>query len=506
VSRGAGSDDRTPILVGAGQLTQREVMPADALEPLAMMEVVARRAADDARAGPGLLARIDSLAVVNVFCWPYANPPRLLAERLGIHPAEELYTTVGGSTPQWLVNETAARIASGRVRLALLAGAEAVRTVMQARKARVRLRWSSGGDGSPTIVGDARDGTSEHEVAQGFMLPTQIYPLFENALRARAGRGVDAHAAMLGELCSRLSAVAAGNPHAWFREARSAGEIATIAPSNRMIGFPYPKMMNAIIEVDQAAAVLMTSAGEARALGIPPDRWVYLWGTGQAHDRWFVSDRVDYTSSPAIREAGCQALAAAGIAIDRVDHLDLYSCFPAAVQIGRDMLGIAADDPRPLTVTGGLPYFGGPGNNYSMHAIAETMDRVRARPGSIGLVTALGWYLTKHAVGVYCAEPKDGPFVREDPAPRQALLDAAPAPALAREPSGPASIETFTVLHDRDGAPLRGLVVGRLDDGRRFLAAAPDDPDVLAGLETREAVGLRGRVTTQDGAGCFDPR
>src|SRR4029077_8013857 len=212
---------------------------------------------------------------------------------------------------------------------------------------------------------------------------------------------------MLGALCSRLSAVAAENPYAWFRAARAPDEIATPGPSNRMIGFPYPKLMNAIIEVDQAAAVLMTSVAEARALGIPRDRWVYLRGTGQAHDRWFVSERVDYTSSPAIREAGRQTLDSAGITIDRVDHLDLYSCFPAAVQIGRDMLGIAPDDPRPLTVTGGLPYFGGPGNNYSMHDIAETMARGRTRPGSIGLVTALGWYLTKHAVGIYAGEPKD---------------------------------------------------------------------------------------------------
>jgi acetyl-CoA C-acetyltransferase len=232
---------------------------------------------------------------------------------------------------------------------------------------------------------------------------------------------------------------------------------------------------------------------------------VYLWGGGEAHDRWFISDRVDYASSPAIREAGRQALAAAGIGIERVDHLDVYSCFPAAVQIGRDALGIAADDPRPLTVTGGLPYFGGPGNNYSMHAIAETMDRVRAQPGSVGLVTALGWFLTKHAVGVYSARPKDGPFVCEDAAPRQAILDAQTAPELAREPSGPASIETYTVLHDRDGTPVRGLVIGRLEDGRRFLAETPADRATLDGLMAAEGVGRRGRVATRDGVGHFAP-
>ncbi len=498
--------DRAPILVGAGQLTQRDVAPAEALEPLAMMEVVARAAADDAGGGRALLSRLDSLAVVNVFCWPYGNPPRLLAERLGVRPAEELYTTVGGNTPQWLVNEAAEKIATGRVRVALLAGAEAVRTVLRARRMRHHLGWGADGGGEPpTTIGSSRDGTSAEEVVHGLMLPTQIYPLFENALRARAGRSIADHRRVLGELCARLSSVAAGTPHAWFREARSADEIATVSPSNRMIAFPYPKLMNAIIEVDQAAAVLMTSVGEAKALGIPPDRWIHVWGTGEAHDRWFVSDRVDYASSPAIRAAGRQALAAAGVGIERVEHLDIYSCFPAAVQIGRDALGIAPDDARPLTVTGGLPYFGGPGNNYGMHAIAEMMTRLRARPGTIGLVTALGWYITKHAVGVYSAAPKDGGFARADPAPLQAALDAEPAPALAREPSGAATVETYTVLYDRDGAPMRGLVIGRLEDGRRFLASTPDDRDVLDALVAREAIGLRGRARTVDGLGRFAP-
>ena len=499
------SDDRTPILIGAGQLTQRDVEPAEALEPVAMMEAVARSAADDAGIGANALARLDALAVVSVFSWPYANAPRLLGERLGARPAYEVTTTVGGNTPQWLVNETATRIAAGEVSLALLVGAEAVRTVVRARRTRTTLAWSSGGGEPPTVVGDARDGTSAHEVAHGLVLPTQIYPMFENALRAKHGRTLNEHQRLLGHLCSGLSAVAAANSHAWFRQARTADEIATVSPSNRMIGFPYPKLMNAIIEVDQAAGVLMASAATARALGVPRDRWVHLWGTGQAHDRWFVTERVDYTSSPAIREAARQALGAAGVGIDRVEHLDLYSCFPSAVQIGREMLGIPADDPRPLTLTGGLPYFGGPGNNYSMHAIAEVVARTRARPGSVGLVTALGWYLTKHAIAVYAATPKDGPFVREDPAPRQALLDAQAAPELAMEPSGDGTIETYTVLHDRDGTPVRGLVIGRLGDGRRFLAATAEDRTLLEALTAREAVGLRGWVVPTEGVNRFEP-
>ena len=430
------SEDRTPILVGAGQLTQRDVEPERALEPVAMMAATAQAAAEDAGLGPALLRRIDSLAVVNIFCWPYANAPRLLAERLGAHPSEEIVTTVGGNTPQWLVNETASRIAAGRVRVALLAGAEAVRSVMRARKGRVRARleqWRRDAAG-----GGRRKGRNQRPRGRRWVSCCRPRSIPSSRMRcapARAARSPSTSATWARSVpgCRRWRRTTRMPGSA---QARSADEIATVTPSNRMIGFPYPKLMNAIIEVDQAASVLMTSVGEARALGIPEDRWVYLWGGGQAHDRWFVSDRVDYTDSPAIREAGRQALDAAGIGIERVDHLDIYSCFPAAVQIGRAALGIAADDPRPLTVTGGLPYFGGPGNNYSMHGIAEIMDRVRARPGSIGLVTALGWFITKHAVGVYCAQPKDGPFVREDPAPRQAVLDAQPGPELVARAVG----------------------------------------------------------------------
>src|SRR6185503_198338 len=229
------------------------------------------------------------------------------------------------------VNVMAARIAAGEADVVLLAGAEAMRTLAQARRARVRLPWG-GGDGTPTILGDARDGTSPHEVTHGLALPTVVYPLFDNAIRARREWSIDEHRHRLGRLCSRLAAVAAEHPHAWFQARRSPDEITTVTPDNRMIAFPYPKLMNAIIEVDQSAAVIMTSVERARALGIAPSRWVYLHGAADAHDHWLVSERVDYVSSPAIRAAGRAALEAAGMSIDDVDLFDLYSCFPCAVQ------------------------------------------------------------------------------------------------------------------------------------------------------------------------------
>jgi acetyl-CoA C-acetyltransferase len=498
------TDDRTPILVGAGQVTQRDVEPERALEPVAMMAAAARLAAEDAGAGVALLQAADRVAAVNVFCFPYGNVPRLLAEAIGAHPAEEIYTTIGGNTPQAMVNLLAGRIAAGQADVVVLAGGEAMRTVRRAYAKKVRLPWG-GGDGTPAVVGDPRDGTSPHEIAHGLLLPTAVYPLFENALRARRGWSLDEHRRRLGGLCARFASVAAEHPQAWFRERRTPDEIATVTADNRMIAFPYPKLMNAIIEVDQAAALIMTSVGRARALGIDPSRWVYPWGGADAHDRWLVSERVHYATSPAIAAAGRAALDAAGVGIDEVGLFDLYSCFPSAVQIARDMLGIPEDDPRPLTVTGGLPYFGGAGNNYAMHGIATMCDRLRAAPGRVGLVTALGWYVTKHAIGVYGTTPPKRPWRPVDAAALQRAIDAEPAPAFVERPGGAGTIETYTVAYDRDGAPARGIVFGRLDDGRRFLANTPTDRALLESLTRVEAIGRRGRVSPGDETNLFEP-
>jgi acetyl-CoA C-acetyltransferase len=499
------SADRTPILIGAGQYIQRDVDPATAKEPLDMMVETARRAAEDAGADTRLLRQLDCLAVVNMIAWHYGNAPRVLAERLDAAPRQELYTTVGGNTPQWLVNETAVQIAAGRVRLALLAGAEAVHTLLRAGRAGVELKWSKNGAGTPTIVGDARMGTSDHEMNHGLQMPTQIFPLFENALRVHYGLSLSEHRERLGLLCSRFSTIAAQNPYAWFRQARTPAEIATITADNRLIGFPYPKYMNAIIDVDQSAAVLMTSVGAARELGIDPSRWVYLTGCCDARDLWFVTERENYYSSPAIRMAGRQALEMAGLDISQIDHFDLYSCFPCAVQIGSDMLGIARDDPRPLTVTGGLPYHGGPGNNYTMHGIATMVGKLRAGRGTKGLVSGLGWYMTRHSIGIYSTEPKPGTWTRPDPETCQAEIDRAPHPELAMEPSGRATVETYTVLHDRDGQPANGIVIGRLQDGRRFVANTPEDRCVFEALMTREAIGTAGKASSANGLNRFEP-
>ncbi len=487
-------ESRLPVVIGVGQHTNRSDDLADAREPLDLMALVARRAEDDAGVA-GLLDRVDSLRVVNVLGWRYADPAGQLAERLGLHPRESLYTTVGGNTPQWLANATADAIAAGDVGVALIAGAEAIHSARLARRRGVTLPWSPLPSTPPPMVGDAREGVREEEVKHGASIPIQIYPLFENALRAARGRGLKEHREHLGRLYERFARVAADNPYAWFRDRRSAEEISTVTPNNRLVGYPYSKFMNAIIQVDQAAAFLMTSAAMARELGVPQERWVYLWAGVDATDIWWYTERVDYHSSPAIRWMGQRALTRAGLGIEEIDLFDLYSCFPCAVQVGRDMLGIPEDDSRPLTVTGGLAYFGGAGNNYSSHAIATMVELLRRDPEKKGLVSSLGWFMTKHALGIYSATPPSNEWAPRDDSREQEALESAPHPELAAEPAGDGVVEAYTVMHGRDGQPEQGVVVGRLTDGRRFIANTEAEPSLLRSMTEREMVGERGRVS-----------
>lgn len=492
-------EERQPILVGVGQWTNRLEDADQAVQPLEMMERVARLAAQDAGATE-LLSKLDSVNVINIISWSYEDPAGQLASLLGARPRERIYTSLGGNSPQARVNAVADQIGRGEIHVALIAGAEAMYGLKLTRKAGREVRWPKA-TSPPEVVGDNRWGSNDVEQRHHAHLPIRIYPLFENALRARRGWSLAEHREHVGRLYEGFASIARDNPHAWFRDGKTADQITTIDADNRMISFPYPKYVNAIMDVDQAAALILTNVGTARQLGIPEAKWIYVRGVAEAFDHWYVSDRVNYHSSPAIRLAGERALAQAGLRIDDIGHFDLYSCFPCAPQIAADMLGVPLGDPRPLTVTGGLAYFGGPGSNYTTHAIARMAEILRAEPGSHGLVSALGWYLTKHAIGIYSSAPPPAPaWRREDPSTYQAIIDAQPAPRLEVRAEGTGTVEAYTVAHDRDGSPSVGIVVARLDDERRCWANVTDS-SALERMEEIELIGQRGRLRHHESTG-----
>jgi acetyl-CoA C-acetyltransferase len=497
--------DDTPVLIGAGQFTYRG-SAGESPSPLELLKIAADRAVADAGLEPGALADLDALAVIGFTIdaggglsqLPFPrlkNPPASFAKEVGASPAYAVYSHMGGNSPQQAINILCERIARGESEFGFAVGAEFLGSLMKRLKGGLGFAgWGEGEGGELERIGDPRPGVTPYESAHGLNFPVNTYPLFENALRARDGRSIEDHQRRLGELFAPFTKVAAQNPEAWFPVERSADELVTVNDRNRMISFPYPKYLNAIMEVDQSAGVLIASVKKARELGVPEDKWVFLHGCADASDLWYPLERQDFHSSPAMRLTGKRALEMAGIGLDDLSLIDLYSCFPVAVEVGAEELGLPLDDPRGLTVTGGLPYFGGPGNNYAMHSIAEMALRLREQPGAYGLCTANGWFLTKQSVGVYSTKPVEGAWEREDPKVIQNQIDALPHPEIVEEPQGPATIETYTVVHSREGYR-GGIVIGRDAKGRRFVAVTPDDEATLRSLEEREGVGRAGTVT-----------
>ncbi len=498
------TDDRQPVLVGVGQITQRESDPRAALGPLDLMAAAARAAAADSGAGDALLAALDQLTVIRLFAdtsprfaSPFgkqANPPLSVARRIGAQGVRQhVYTHPGGNMPQYCLNRLGEAITRGTVDAALVVGAEALATQKAAQRQGVALDWSDDPGGHHDTWGVARRGWSDLEDRHGARAAITMYPLFEQAIRGRLGRSVAAHQAAMGTLLARFAAVAAANPLADRRAGYSAQQIATPAADNKTITHPYTRLMSANAFIDQGAAVIITSVARARALGIPVHRWVYLHGCADGHDHWHVTERRDLHSSPAMQQVFAQAFDMAGCSLADIGAFDIYSCFASAVEVACDALGLAQDDPRGLTVTGGLPYFGGPGNTYVTHSIAQMVQRVRASPGMKGLVTANGNYLTKHSAGIYSTERPARPFAPADPALLQAELDTIPHPPLVDLADGAAQVESYTVTHDGQG-PNNAVVIGRLDDGSRFIANTPPDAALWAEMQTEDFLGRHGRV------------
>jgi acetyl-CoA C-acetyltransferase len=503
-------DPRTPCIIGVAQQVWRPGA-GEAPEPLVMWEHVARAAARDAASsivgGPdAVLAAMESVQVVYCQSWQYDDPPSRLSAAIGADPAHRLYSGIGGTTPQQLVASTGESILRGELDLALIAGAEALDTKRRMKKDGRRPDWSYRDETKRPFPFEAPfiDAEIAHEVFQAWL----TFPLFDIGRRAHLGLGVDEHRAQLGELFAPMTKIAAANPYAWFPVERSASELATATPENRLVGFPYTKYLVSVMDVDLAGALIVASHARADALGVPPDRRVYLRGWCYATDPTYVAEHASFHESPAMRATSTEALARAGITIDDVAHLDLYSCFPSSVLYALDALGVAPDDGRGLTVTGGLPYAGGAGSDYMTHSLATMVDVLRDDAGTFGLVSGVGMHMTKHAYGVYSSDPPPAvaPVVPGDAVAVQRQLDQIRMKGIRDAATGAATIATYSVVHGRDGSPQWGLAICDLPQGDRCYAKV-FDPELLADLEVEEWVGravhlVPGDTTGIDGVGA----
>lgn len=501
------NEDQTPIIVGTGQLVDREASVERHIEPLDMLVTVARSAADDAGLTSAELESIDTLALVGVAGWHPQNAPGFVAETLGAQPGNCYTTGIGGQVGVTLTNFIAQQISTGECEFAVIGGCNNLKVLIKAMSQQVKLEWARGGEGEATMVGGDEAGNSDLERKYGLINPPDIYPLFENALRARLGLSLDEHRQRMGNLFTRFTEVAADNPYAWFPTQRSADELTTVTAANRMISWPYPKYLNAILNTEQAASLIMMSVTKARKLGIPEEKWVYWLGGANSQEKaWWASERPDFAACPAMKDSTMSALYNSNVSMDKIQHIDFYSCFPAAVQMACHMLDLDVNDPRGFTVCGGLPYAGGPASAYTLHSMASMVAKLQGRTSEQGLVTGNGWFLTKHAATVLSTDPHSTGKLTNTLMPDLPSSNMATAACVVNEQAaGDATIEAYTVEYGRGGEPERGVVLGQTADGERFLSNTTTDIDFLKEFVTAEQVGRTGKVAFIDGMSTFKP-
>jgi acetyl-CoA C-acetyltransferase len=462
-------EDRQPVIIGIGEATNRSRDAVNAREPIALMELALLAAQKDA--GAHMLADIDALDVVCEYSWPYTAAPDLLCARMGIAPAARRYGEMGGESPLRLIHQMALRIADGTCQSGAVVGAEAQYSVERARKTGGPLNWTPRDDRIRLVRGP--DFLNPVAVAHRAATPTNVYPFYENATQVAWGQSPREAAEESALIWSRMSTIAADNPHAWSRKAVNASEIINAGPDNRWIAWPYTKYLVANPNVDMGAAVLLASRGFARRLGIPEHRLVYVWGGAAANEPRDYLLRDGFIRSVAQEAVLHAAMGLAGEPPSELVAMELYSCFPVVPKMARRVLGVGPQ--TDLSTIGGLNFFGAPLHNYMSHATCGAVRKLReAGSGAKALLYGQGEYVTKHHALVLgrCAPPSDV-LVRSYSV--QAAADAArgPVPEFTAMYEGRAHLETWTVLFDRQGVR-KGVLICRTPDGRRLMAGMSD--------------------------------
>jgi len=489
-----------PVVVGVGQVANQD--PDRIVHPVELIVEAARLALADS--GADLRDRIGAVYSAPLSVFSEARGAELVAEQIGIGPGQRHQSNYSGAGPQHHLAHASREIAAGRLDAALIVGGIADASVRTARRRGVEPPspptsiWSQGSDGVDSelqrVIGGWQRPYSA-EGAAGAQMPSSYFAILASALAAAAGHDADEHRRWYGELLAPFTEVAATRPGlAWFPAARTPAEISTPADDNRFVAEPFTKLMCSFPTIDLAAAVLVTSVEVADRLGVRSESRVHPWAAASAKEHGAPAERPAMHRSQAYALAASTACDAAGIAPADLAAFDLYSCFPAAVELGMAAFGVAPGDPRPLTLTGGLPYFGGPGASYALHAIACAVERCRAADELVA-VGALGGFVDDFGVGVYSRREPDRPFTYTDglrPPPSHVVI--------AHTGDEIAEVIAATVLHDRDGGPTAAPVIVRLADGSR-LGAQAADPAIPADVAGTTLVGRHVRVTaTPDGA------
>jgi len=487
-----------PVIVGASQYTQPKETK-NPLDPLKLIAKVSQLAIKDTEI-TNIKEFIDAVYLVHFASWSYEDAPAELCKTLGIKPTTKSFSSGGGNTSLRLLNESALSITEGKSKFILLTGGETWYSTSLARKGKRVLNWSQPKVSKYTEAGKMKS-LSEFEVKYKLQTPSISFALLETALRAASGRSLEDHQLSIGRLLEKFSLVGSNNPFSWLKKPRTAKEIITPTQINRKVSHPYTKYMCSNPFVDQSGAILLTSQEFAEELNIKPSKWIYLMGGGNLQNIYNLTQRPSLVNSPAVKHASRLSLAQAGLKIEDIDLFDFYSCFPSMVQLIRNALKIEEDDPRPLTITGGMAFSGGPWNNYSLHPVITAVDLIRKNSHLKIMQVANGGYNTKLSVGIYGKTPPQKHWSNDEFLEMQKEILKEELPKPVDKANGILTIEAYTIIYKRDGTPEYGVVLGSLENGSRTLALLKEESIKQHKLSQQELVGRDFNVYYDDTTG-----
>ncbi len=474
-------DPKSPCIIGTARRTWHPG-GLEAPEPLTMWEQLARAVGRDASSNQDVLGAIDFLGLVHCQSWAYDRPADRLAQRLGITRADQVESILAGTSPQRLLNHAAVRMLQGETSVALIVGGEALATRRVFDRIGEPPPWSHPHPNPPAVPVDLDEWYLPTEIAHGVLPAWLTFALLEQARWAALG-GPSGPRSELRSVISHLNDIASSNPDAWFRQKSHVDELTTTATGNRMVATPYTKRTTAFPNVDMAAANLLVTKQVADAWKVPDDRRVYLRGWGFARDAIHVGARAHLNASPGMRTATNAALQSAGMSIDDIEVFDLYSCFGSAVQFATDALDLSSQDHRPRSVTGGLPYHGGPSSNYMSHSVSHIVSQLREGTRHTALSTGIGMHMTKHVAAVWSRSPGEIARPCADKPQQRLHPRGQDDRQVVGSFDGAGVLVAATVVHDATGQPDHVIAICELADGARCYAKSTDDAVLTNVLE-----------------------
>lgn len=465
----------TPIIVGVGFDEDRSLDPTQCPEAYQLMVRAVRRAADDAGSA-ALVNQIESISVPQGM-WQYRNPGKLLADALGCPSARSILAHFGILQLQ-LLSDLCRAIVAGEQHVGVITGGEA-----KFREVRAKITQQSVWNTEEPADAPAPDAylmspdpfCSELESLRGMRSPVEFFAIIESAIRYRQRLGLEEHRDRIARLYSGFSEIAARNPHAWDREPVAADVIRNPSPQNPMQAFPYNKLHCSQWNVNRGVAIFVCSAAKAASLGLDRARWIYPLSATQSKHVVAMAQRTELDSCRGSVLCGERALELAATTIDDITEAELYSCFPSAIQSFAHDLKL--EGRCPWTVTGAMPFAGGPLNQFSLEGIARMVEVLRPGDGTetsgrrIGLVSNLSGIFGKQACALFSNVSSAAGYRFEDVTDAVARVDA-PVP-LNGDYTGPATVVGYTVAF-AGGNPSRAIAVCDIPGGARTVATNED--------------------------------